>query len=362
MLERPAPQAGLPDAGLLWSALTASVDCFVVVLDRDLRILFLNRSDAGQPEPVLVVGRSMLDFVAPEMRPTVERTIKDVFESGRPASYDVAGVNPAGERGSYSVRASPVVEGGAVVAVVATAMDARALHATEQALRAERHVLQQMLRTQERERQLVSYEIHDGLAQYQAGAIMQLETAVHALGEVGDRRLADVVRACHEGLRLLRAAAAEARRLINGLRPPMLDELGIEDAVESLVERMDATGPKVEFLHPHPLDRLDPDVETALFRIVQECLSNVRKHARARHVRIVLEPRGADEVSLAVSDDGIGFDVRAVAADRFGLEGIRQRARLFGREATIASRPGAGTRIDVTLPLFPGVERGGARG
>ena len=228
------------------------------------------------------------------------------------------------------------------------------LQATEQALRAERKTLQQLLRTQERERQLVSYEIHDGLAQYQAGAIMQLEAAMHALTSPGDPRLQAVVRACDEALRLMRAAAAEARRLIDGLRPPMLDELGLEEAIESLVERLRGTGPEIEYLHPRPLHELDPDVATAVFRIVQECLSNIRKHSQARHARIVVEPC-ADGIAVIVLDDGIGFDVGVIPPDRFGLEGIRQRARLFGREAKITSGPGAGTRIEVTLPLNPGL-------
>ena len=90
--------------------------------------------------------------------------------------------------------------------------------------------------------------------------------------------------------------------------------------------------------------------------------SNVRKHAAARRVRVVLEPQGAEEVAVSVGDDGVGFDLDAVPGDRFGLEGIRQRARLFGREARISSAPGTGTRIEVVLPLFPSMSRTDPRG
>ncbi|MEI6241268.1 MAG: ATP-binding protein [Planctomycetia bacterium] len=357
-----APTSALPDAALLWTALAGSVDCFVVVLDRDLRLRFLNRSDVGHEIAAALIGRPMSDFVVPEMRETVERTLREVLASRRDAAYEVMGINPAGQRISYSARAAAVVDGGEAVAVVVTAIDARLLHETEQALRNERQALQQMLRTQERERQLVSYEIHDGLAQYQAGAIMQLEACLYSMQSRGDPGLVDVIRSCEEGLRLMRAAAAEARRLINGLRPPMLDELGIEEAVESLVERMRGVVPAIEYVHPRPLRRLDPDVETAVFRIVQESLSNIRKHAAARHVRIVLEPAGERDVAVSVSDDGVGFDVGHVPPDRFGLEGIRQRARLFGREATISSGPDKGTRIEVVLPLFPAMTRADGHG
>ena len=362
------PPAELPDAALLWTALTRSVDCFVNVIDRDLRLRFLNHSEIGHATAE-VIGRPINDFVVPEMREAVQRTLREVFATGRDAVYEVMAVNTAGQTVSYSARASAVVDGGSVVAVVVTAVDARLLHATERALRAERHALQQMLRTQERERQLVSYEIHDGLAQYQAGAIMQMEGCLHSLHAVRDARpdtrdpqLEGVIQSCTEGLRLMRAAAAEARRLIDGLRPPMLDELGIEEAVESLVERMHGIGPAIEYRHPTPLRRMDPDVETAIFRIAQESLSNVRKHAAARHVRLVLEPHGTEEVAVTVSDDGVGFDVNGVPTDRFGLEGIRQRARLFGREAVITSAPGAGTRVEVVLQLFPALPAQSARG
>lgn len=351
---QPPPRL-LPDAALLWKALTKSIDCFVTVIDRDLRLRFLNHSDVGYAAAVDLIGWPITDFVAPEMRDMVQRTLHEVFATGKDAAYEVMAVDAQGRPTSYSARASAVLDGGSVVAVVVTSMDSRRLQETERALRAERHALQQMLRTLERERQLVSYEIHDGLAQYQAGAIMQMESCLHGLEAFQDPRLEGFITSCTEGLRLMRAAAAEARRLINGLRPPMLDELGIEEAVESLVERMRGIVPSIEYLHPAPLRRMDPDVETAIFRIAQESLSNVRKHAAARHVRLVLEPRGADEVAVAVSDDGVGFDVNGVPTDRFGLEGIRQRARLFGREAAITSTPGAGTRIEVVLPLFPAI-------
>ena len=362
--EPPSPERTppLPDARLLWDAITSSIDGFVSVIDRDLRLRFLNHSDVGHAAAEKILGLPLTEFLVPEDRDRVQRILTEVFTTGQAAAYEAAAANQHGEVVSYSVRASPVIEREQVVAVVATAIDARLLHDTEQALRNERQALQQMLRTQERERQLVSYEIHDGLAQYQAGAIMQLEACLHSMQSRRDPGLDDVIRSCTEGLRLMRAAAAEARRLINGLRPPMLDELGIEEAVESLVERMHDVVPVIRYLHPEPLRRLDPDVETAIFRIVQESLSNIRKHATARSVEIVLGPRGDTDVAVRVADDGIGFDVRRVPEGRFGLEGIRQRARLFGREATISSAPGKGTVIDVVLPLFPAMVRGDGRG
>lgn len=208
----------------------------------------------------------------------------------------------------------------------------------------ERNLLRRLLEIQERERQLVSYEIHDGLAQYLAGAIMHFEAWQAALGDhpgVGE---------LHEGMRLLHAAAEEARRLIEGLRPPALDELGITAAIESLVADARAEVPEVAFAHDLVGARLPPALETTIFRIVQESLSNVRKHAEARRASIEVR-RAGDLVIVRIVDDGRGFDPMRVPDDRFGLEGIRQRSRLMGAEPRIESRPGQGTTVEVRLPV-----------
>ncbi|MFM8292520.1 MAG: sensor histidine kinase [Planctomycetia bacterium] len=185
--------------------------------------------------------------------------------------------------------------------------------------------------------------MHDGLAQYLSGAIMHLQACQHELGEgPGHAELA-------EGLRLLQAAGAEARRLIGGLRPPALDELGLAAAVESIVDDARADIPDVSFAHDLPPDRLPESMETTVFRIVQEAITNARRHARARRLRVGIA-RTNGGVRVVVEDDGRGFDPAVVPDDRFGLEGIRQRSRLLGGQPRIASAPGKGTTIEVTIP------------
>jgi two-component system NarL family sensor kinase len=208
----------------------------------------------------------------------------------------------------------------------------------------DRALLQRLLEIQERERQLVSYEIHDGIAQYLAGAIMHFQAWEASLGDhpgAGELR---------EGMRLLRAAADESRRLIGGLRPPALDELGIVEAIESLVSDARIEVPAIEFQHDLPGPRLPPGLETTIFRIVQESLSNIRKHAAAGSASVAVT-RSGDVVTIRVADDGQGFDPEAVPADRFGLEGIRQRSRLFGGSCRIDSAPGRGTVVEASLPV-----------
>ena len=179
--------------------------------------------------------------------------------------------------------------------------------------------------------------------------MMHLQSLEHAAGPDGASR------ELNESLRLLGAAVDESRRLISGLRPPTLDELGIIEAVESLVADARIDVPQVFFAHDLPSGRLAAQLETTIFRIVQESLSNARRHAGASRVNVAIEatdPESQPRVRVSIHDNGVGFDPAAVPDDRFGLEGIRQRARMLGSEAAIRSSPGQWTEIEVALPLL----------
>lgn len=337
----------MPDAGRLWESLATSIDCYITVIDRECRVRAINHVadgfEAGQ-----VIGRCVFDFIHPDDVERVRAEYHALFDSGRSIALDMLVVDESGGEVPYSVRGAPVWEEGSVVAAVITSHDLRALLASEASLRAERTALRALLQTLERERRLISYEIHDGLAQSLASAGMHLDACMHALdgSPAGTpERLRDLA----EARRGIGAAIEEARRLINGLRPPMLDELGIVAALESLVIDATSEGMAVDFRVDDVLPAIESDVATAIFRIVQESLSNARKHARCDLVRVSIVAAG-DDVSVEVADDGVGFDPRQASGGGFGLEGIRQRARLFGREARIESVPGGGTRIAVLLP------------
>ncbi len=206
-----------------------------------------------------------------------------------------------------------------------------------------------LLDIQDRERRLIAYEIHDGLTQYLAGAHMHLQASEAA---IGDCPAAVDLR---EGIRLVAAAAAESRRLIEGSRLSLVDDLGVVPAIESLIINGHDQGPRVRFHSDLPGPRLLAAIEATIFRIVQESLANARNHAGADMVTIELS-RTSSAVRIRVTDDGHGFDPADVSEDRFGLEGIRQRATLFGGEACIQSAPGQGTTIDVVLPVLSALQ------
>jgi PAS domain S-box-containing protein len=346
--ESPTPDAVadvLQNADRLWEAVCATTDGYLAIVDRAGIIRFCNRVDDGFTRDQ-VVGHSLTRFTLPESTALLLQALDEVFETGRPRSLETTVRRLTGQLNYFWIQLGPVAIDGRTVAVMAFCRSTLPLKESEQALQRERTVLRRLLEIQERERQLVSYEIHDGLAQYLTGALMHLHACQHA------ERTEPAARELDASIRLVQAAVDESRRLIGGLRPPALDELGITAAIESLVADARAEISHVSFTTELSGSRLPAALETILFRIVQESLSNARRHSAARsaHVRLT---RDGGFVQVHVSDDGQGFDPLRVPEDRFGLEGIRQRCRLLGVEPRIESAPGRGTTIEATLPISP---------
>lgn len=217
-----------------------------------------------------------------------------------------------------------------------------------EALRKEESRLRLALELHERERQLISLEIHDGFTQECAAASMQLQ----AFRDTYQRDPQIARERFEAGMRLLSEAMAESRRLINGLRPPLLEDEGVVPALERLIAEFQAAGgPPIEFAAEVRFDRLARPLESSIYRIVQESLNNARRHSRSDRLAVRLFEEAA-QVRIEVRDWGIGFDPDRVTQGHFGLEGIRERAQALGGQAIISSRPGVGTNILVTLPLL----------
>ncbi len=221
----------------------------------------------------------------------------------------------------------------------------------EEALKEEQHVLRQLLEIHERHQKLIACDIHDSFTQPLAGALMNLD-AMRGSRLRPDRQ-EETAKSLERVRELLTEIIDYSRRLMTGLRPPILDDLGPVAAIESLVAENEVVGKQeVEYTHSVQFDRLAPDLETAIFRIVQEALRNAQLHSQSERVRVSLVQTG-DRLRIEVEDWGVGFDPRAVDPGRFGLESIRERSRLMGGEAVVTSTPGQGTIITVDLPLQP---------
>ncbi len=218
-------------------------------------------------------------------------------------------------------------------------------------LREERQALLRLTEMHEHDRQLTAFEIHDGLAQMLFGAKCQLE----ALEGRWPAETAELRKFLAEGLEQVRAASREARRLMNGLRPTELDAFGAVKAVDQwLRDQQTQGGPTVDFSHQLGEARLAPLLENAVFRIVQEAVSNARRHSQSDRVQVELM-RDGDWLRLRVEDWGLGFDAVATGKNRFGLRGIKERARLLDGRCHIDTAPGRGTRIVVELPFVAAV-------
>jgi two-component system, NarL family, sensor histidine kinase UhpB len=210
-----------------------------------------------------------------------------------------------------------------------------------------REVAARALTAAEEERKRVARELHDGTAQTLAGLRMRLRLA--RATEDADVRSAQLEQVSRE----IGEAIEEVRRMSKGLRPPTLDVLGLAPAIDAYARSVtEAAGLELDLRTELVAGVLTTEAELALYRILQEALSNVVRHAGASVVRIRLERNGAD-VQLAIEDDGSGFDVGAELGDRtrgLGLFGMQERAAYVGGRVSITSTPGRGTGVLVTLP------------
>jgi two-component system, NarL family, sensor histidine kinase DegS len=213
-----------------------------------------------------------------------------------------------------------------------------------------------IVEAQEAERARLAQEIHDGPAQVLSNSIFQVEYIERVLAT--DPKLADTELGILR--ELLRRELGNLRAFITQLRPPLLDELGLDGAIMETVENINAlTGLSISTDLAAPSTALDDRARTVALRVAQEALQNVRKHASASHVTVSTSLDG-DDWTLEVRDDGRGFDAGAVAArgrSNFGLQFMRERAELIGARLDIRSRPDGGTVVRLAIPIHDGAEQ-----
>ncbi|MFM7108159.1 MAG: PAS domain-containing protein [Planctomycetaceae bacterium] len=205
-------------------------------------------------------------------------------------------------------------------------------------------ILRRLIEVQENERQTLCHELHDGLIQYAIGAKMQLDSARDEEDPALRAERIDAALVC------LERGIAEGRQVIRGVRPAVLDDLGLAAAIEDLAEQLAAGGVIVESSLDEGLDAVPPQFCTTIYRVVQEALTNVRKHAGTDRATVEVR-RVGDDVHVRIRDHGPGFDVEEARARGFGLVGMTERVRLAGGTLWIESGPAAGTQVNARLPV-----------
>ncbi len=213
----------------------------------------------------------------------------------------------------------------------------------------QQQVLEKIILAQELERRKWALEVHDGITQSLVNIYYRFQAYRKLLTKDPLRAQQDLDKIEE----LMSEAIAEARGIIDDLRPSILDDVGLIPAIEKYLKRIkEENRISVSFEVGRSIPRLSSEVKTAVYRIIQEALSNARKHARATEVKVEIASQG-NRLVAKVADNGCGFDVETVDAegDNWGLIGMRERAEIIGSSLNIKSNIGQGTLVHLEVPI-----------
>ena len=355
MTERRRMEAALHESEVRYRNLVEHSPDAIFLMSGE-RLTFVNGAGVrllGAEGPADLVGKSAFDVVHPDHHDLVRDRLRKHAEGRRlstPAEQKFVRLD--GTTVDVDVFAIPFNEGDSTLQVVARDSTERKqaerersrVLELEQEARAQSEALsRKLVDAQEAERRRIARELHDEVGQMLTGLSLILKSAPTA--PASEKRLAEAQALIHD-------LTARVREMSLALRPAMLDDLGLLAALLWQFERYTSqTGVRVDF-HHYGLDRRFPaDVETAAYRLVQEALTNVARHAQAPEVDVHVRSR-ADVLWLRVADGGVGFDpTRAGRGDSMGLVGMRDRVSSLGGELRVDSSPGQGTFLTAWLPL-----------
>jgi two-component system, NarL family, sensor kinase len=359
-------------AARMITAATASDVCFVHVLDDTERSLTL----AGATPPFdsqigkirLPLGTGITGWVASHREPVVISHDKESdprympFQSLRgsdftsmvsvPMETDPGGL--VGVLNVHTVQRREFTPNDVQLLLVIGRLIAGALHQARlhrqlvARERAHENFVEQVIEAQEIERRRLAGDIHDGISQRLITLSYRLDAAARAAEDP-----AAIAEQLDKAKELVELTLQEARAAIGGLRPPVLDDLGLAGGLASLARSI----PQIDLEVALADTRLPDHIELALYRIAQECLQNVVKHAKATAARLTFTV-DEDTARLEIVDDGVGFDTfeHPLGSDEmggYGLLSMAERAEIVGGRLNIRSRPGSGTAVTATIPLPP---------
>lgn len=207
------------------------------------------------------------------------------------------------------------------------------------------------VKLQEAERRGIARELHDSAGQALTAIRIQLQLMETLLQKDRGRDDDKVYELAAKTMGMVDRCVEEIRRAVNQLGPAVLDDVGLEQAVARAADDLrEATGIEIQ-AHVDLPGRLDASIETTAYRLLQEALTNVARHAQAQHVDLEVFVEG-DRLLVRVHDDGAGFDPSQRSTTSRGLRGMRERVALIGGELEINSVPGQGTQLEARIPLF----------
>ncbi len=296
-----------------------------------------------------IVGRNFAELIAKQHIEHVRECLFSRLAQSGETTYEVVVIAKDGRHVPVEVSSRAIYENGMIVGVQGTARDITERKQTQDTLRMFSHLL---IEAQEDERRRISRDLHDQIGQALTAVKMNLHSVQRVCAEPeASHRIRDNIDAVDEALRLVRDLSVD-------LRPPLLDDLGLATALCWYLDRYarrSGLAAEVTIEMPNQNERFSRELETACFRIAQEALTNIARHARAKHVSLQLT-RQETLLEMIVKDDGVGFDPaalgkRAARAPTLGLLGMQERAHAAGGDIYIHSVPKEGTEIRFTVPL-----------
>jgi two-component system sensor histidine kinase UhpB len=317
------------------------------------RIAFANRASAtlfGAAERVSLIGRSIYELLAPESCDAVRRTLTQAVqgEAMAPIIHERIARLDGRLRDVVIAVASLPDHGRTVVQMVITDIteQERENRELERSRRDLRRLSASMVQAREDERRRIARELHDELGQRLTALKMELSSL--RTDAAAEKRAAPI----DAMLGMVDDIVAAVRRIATELRPLMLDDLGLNAAIEWLADGWSRRMGVAVQLHLRAGETaLDDALNIALYRMVQEALTNIARHAHATKVCIEIEKIGS-QLQLTVMDNGIGFDEALMHREgSFGLVGMRERALMLGGQLVIGASPTGGGRVTVRLPL-----------
>jgi PAS domain S-box-containing protein len=292
-----------------------------------------------------VVGKLIEEVLPPETVTLTKAKAREAMQARKPLTYEVSIDLPTGRLVVETTLSSIVDPQGNKTHLLAVGHDVTERKRAEAALQT---LSRQLLDAQETERRAIARELHDELGQALQALKINLQTAWRFPKERAQR--------LEESIGIVDRTLQQVRNLSLDLRPSLLDDLGLVAALDWYIDRQ---AQRVGFMGHFTADPLEPRpspvVETACFRVVQEALTNVSRHARARQVWVELQQH-KDGLHLLIRDDGVGFDVRtaqerAAQGASLGIIGMQERVVLIGGQLEITSAPTCGTEIRAYFPL-----------
>ena len=329
-----------------------------VMRDFNGRYLFANetweriRRRAGQDWQ----GKTIADMWPPEMAVDIDASDQQIITQGDPVQV-IEEIPQEDGIHNWLVNKFPIPDqNGRPTLIGAVGIDITLRRRAEEALRESeqrlRYLTSQLLTAQERERKRISMELHDELGQSLALLKLQIRAIERRLGD----DLRDLKDGCLEMLLYLDGVIENVRRLSRDLSPSILEDLGLQSALKYLIEGVSRHYTVRFVCEAEDLDHLFPaEAQIIIYRIFQECLTNISKHAGATEVSISIKKDG-NLIALVLEDNGAGFDPVQVSGRRgsgrgMGLAALDERTRMLGGTLTIRSQPGSGTRLTCIIPV-----------